>query len=416
MSFIPSIKLSEALTIAGVGLWVEQLGEGRTALVCKVPESVIKALHRGAACTFLISTIKAESLTILCLGLTVNDEPESPFKASMVNCLPEDAALLTKILESGATTLHCLNELNHPVLSAWCSMEPKCAALAAEVLKSSNHWLLTLPSSKLVRLPDLSRMFELALERFQHHIHRSHDDPISEHVKMTATIPLKLDIWKYCEIFEITPTATGGPFLIDDENEGLKLERLIHVVVDSIYPGNSYVSPDVQDGKILRELTDVLGFDLDFICAVQAKARAVLTVDSEQPSSRRTGNVEKDIKKGLKQLSGALTNIRAGLPIFPHQETTPIVIPNRDTSLAHAIVVLSDMYSFVDWKAIAVSVAEASENRVHRALFHVLDIQELANLAANCEAPETFSNRLVQRWIVVQEKGTAYIRAQAPPG
>lgn len=122
MGFIPSIKLREALTKAGVGLWVEQLGDGRIALVCKAPETAIKALYRGAACTFLLSTIQAESLTILCIGLRVNDEPESTFKASMVNCSPEDAALLTQILESRATTLHFFNELNHPILSAWCSL------------------------------------------------------------------------------------------------------------------------------------------------------------------------------------------------------------------------------------------------------------------------------------------------------
>lgn len=157
----------------------------------------------------------------------------------------------------------------------------------------------------------------------------------------------------------------------------------------------------------------MLGFDSNFICVVQAKAMAILTVDSGRPSSRRAGNVGKDIKKGLKQLAGALTNIRAGSSVFPHRENTPIAIPNRETSLAHAIVVLSEMYTFVDWKAIATAVAKASDSAVNRALFHVLDIQELTNLAANCKDSETFSNRLTQRWFFVQEKGTAYVRAKS---
>jgi hypothetical protein len=346
------------------------------------------------------------------LGLRIEDELESPLKALIANCSPEDSPLLTQILESGATTLHCLNELNQTVLSARCSLEPKAATLAADGFRSSNHWLVTQASIKLVKLSDLSRMLELALDRFQHHIHRSQGDPLGDDIKMTATIPLKLDIWEPMEIFEVTATATSGPFLIDDD-EGPKLERLIHVVVDSIYPGNSYISPDVQDGKVLRELADVLGFDSHFICVVQAKAMAVLRVDSKRPSSRRTGNVEKEIKKCLKQLAGAVTNIRDGSPAFPHRETTPIVIPNRGTSLVHAIVVLSEMYAFVNWQTIATSVAKASANKAHRALFHILDIQELANMAANCKDAATFSNRLVQRWLVVQEKGTAYIRAKA---
>ena len=413
MGFIASIKLSEALSRAGVGLWTEQLGEGRIALACKAPETAIKALDRGAECSFLIAAVQAESLTILCLGLQINDEPDNPFKILMVNASPEDAALLTQILASGATTLHCLNELNHPVLSAGCSLEPQSATMAADALRSSDHWLLTPSSSKLVKVSDLSRIFELALDHFQHHMHRSQDDPVSDEVRWTATIPLKLDIWKPIEIFEVTPTATGGPFLIGDKDEGPKLERLTHVVVDSIYPGSSYLCPDVQDGKKRRPLTDVLGFDSDFICVVEAKAMAVLTVDSGRASSRRAGNVGRDIEKGLGQLAGALTNIRAGSSVFPYQENTAIAIPNRETSLAHAIVVLSEMYTFVDWKAIAAAVAKASDSEVHRALFHVLDIQELTNLAANCKDSQTFNNRLAQRWSLIQEKGTAYIRAKS---
>jgi hypothetical protein len=43
------------------------------------------------------------------------------------------------------------------------------------------------------------------------------------------------------------------------------------------------------------------------------------------------------------------------------------------------------MYTFVDWKAVAAEVGTASENEFRRALFHVLDIQQFANLASNCK-------------------------------
>src|ERR1035441_2156356 len=96
MSFIPSIKLSEALTKAGVGVYIEQLADGRLALVCKAPETTIKALQRGAAGTLLISTIQAEPLTVLCLGIRIDDERENPFKALMCNSSPEDTELLMR--------------------------------------------------------------------------------------------------------------------------------------------------------------------------------------------------------------------------------------------------------------------------------------------------------------------------------
>jgi hypothetical protein len=154
----------------------------------------------------------------------------------------------------------------------------------------------------------------------------------------------------------------------------------------------------------------VLGFDSDFICVIQAKAMAALTVTSQR-SSTRAANVAKDIKKALGQLGGALSKIRSTSPVFD-AEGKPIAIPNRETSLAHAIVVISEMYAFVDWKAVASEVVAASESEFHRALFHVVDIRELANLAGNCRNAETFSNRMTQRWFVVKERGTAYIRAK----
>ena len=95
-------------------MWVESLAGGRNALVCKIPETAIKALYRGAKASFLLGVMQAEALRILCIGLGVQDEPDNPFSAIMTKNLPEDANLLAEILRSASITLHCVNELNHP--------------------------------------------------------------------------------------------------------------------------------------------------------------------------------------------------------------------------------------------------------------------------------------------------------------
>jgi hypothetical protein len=56
MGFIPSIELNEALTRSGVGLWVERLGDGRIDLVCKAPETAIKALRFRATAAVSANT------------------------------------------------------------------------------------------------------------------------------------------------------------------------------------------------------------------------------------------------------------------------------------------------------------------------------------------------------------------------
>ncbi len=332
----------------------------------------------------------------------------------MVNCSPEDTTLLREILESGTTTVHCFNEMNHPMLSAWCSLQTAAAASAAQALRSSRHWLLTPSSSRAIKPSEFERHLNLALDRFGHHIYRSQDDARLSHVRNSAAIPLTLDVWHPKKLFEVTPTSLAGPFYIANKDEGAKLERAIHLSIGSVFP-QSYVSPNAQDGKVFRELTDVLAFNTKSICVIEAKALAILSVGTSQRSSRRRANVEKDIRKALKQLSGALTSIRAGVPIYSQRSRIPIVVPNHDNSPAHAIVALSEMYAFVDWKAVAKVVGEASKSEAHLALFHVVDLLELANLAKNCHDAETFSNRLVQRWLHVQERGTAYVRTTHPP-
>lgn len=65
------------------------------------------------------------------------------------------------------------------------------------------------------------------------------------------------------------------------------------------------------------------------------------------------------------------------------------------------------MYSFVDWKAVAADVVEASKNETNKALFHVMDIQEFANIQQSCTSIEGFGNIMVQRWVWVKHQGTA---------
>jgi hypothetical protein len=412
MAYVPSETLNAYLIAANVGIWIERLSDARIALVCKIPETAIKATYRGASTTLLMASVRAESMTLLCLGLRIDDEPDRPFKATMINSSADDQGLLVHVLEANQTTLHCLNELNHPILSAWCGFEPATARSAATALKASRHWTLTPESSNTV-LNDLPRILSLALDRFQSHVHAPSTAALPQHVGFTAQVPMTLDIWKPSEVFDATPAHVTGPFTVDDLNEGLKLETMILAVLRSLYADRAYLSPHVQHGNNLRELADALAFDERFLCVVQAKALAVLSTDPDQSTSRRVANVTKDINKGLAQLAGAMRKIRSQSEVVT-RDGTPIIIPEREVAPGHAILVLSEMYFGVDWRHVARTIATASQRESHRALFHVLDIQELAMLSTGCEDSVAFSSRLIQRWTAVQERGTAYMRSKLP--
>jgi hypothetical protein len=411
VAFIPSKALEAVLDKARVGVWIELLHDGRIALVCKIPETIIKALHRGAGCSFLLSVVRAKRLDILCLGLRVQDEPEHPFTATHLSLSPEDLALLKEILACRGTTLHCLNELNHPVLSASCSLESAAAQSTLKWLNSTNPYLLT-PTGRIPQPSDMLGIVDLALDRFQKEVYRSESENPSTFIKMTGRIPLALEIWRPQEVFEVSPTVQGGPFRIDDEDEGKKLEMLLHLPIDTIYPSSTYRSPTVRDGSTTRELTDVLGFDAKFICLLESKALSVLTGATQRSSQRRAATVTKHVTKALKQLRGALTSIRSGAQVFD-ADSQPIAFTNQQTSPAHAIVLLSEMYFFLDWKRIAREVSDASDDDRHRALFHVFDLLELNYLVANSKDATAFNNLLIHRWLAA--RGESSLGAHTRP-
>jgi hypothetical protein len=402
MPYIPSEKMAENLQLARNGLWVEPLVDGRRALIAKIPESVIKALYRGGSASLFLGVMRGDWMRILCLGLRVNDEREHPFTVTFPNSSPENAVLLRQILRSASSTLHCLNELNHPVLSASCELRPEASKAAAEFLDSSDHWLLT-PDFGL-EMSEAFRNIELALDRFQGSIYGNRDDR-----EAVFEVPMSLDLWPTQTVIDVSPTA-WEEFRIDDANEGTKLERVALATLDSIYPGTTFRSPQITKGQNRRELADILAFNDEWLCVVQAKALSVLSVDENRSSERRKAAVTKDITKGLNQLAGALRTIRSGAPVFD-VEGNVLAIPDSQKTPAHAIVLVSEMYSFVDWRAVAGAVNEASE-KGYLALFHVFDIQELAHIVTTYKDAEGFNNCLIQRFASVKRTGTAYGRAR----
>lgn len=405
MAYIPSKALSDVLERSQSGLWIDRLHGGAVALVCKINEAVIKSLHQGAGCSLLFSVVEVESLSIMCLGLRVQDEPDKPFTLMIPNSSPDDLASVKEILGSRTTRLHCLNELNHPVLSASCSLDAVTAQGALDRLRPANLSPITAIAASAREQSDFLQILDRSLRRFQQHIYQTEDIKEGE---MTAAIPLTLEIWEPEEVFEISPTAQGGPFRIDDADEGWKLEKEVHLCMDAIYPGRSSIHrPTRNDGK---EHIDVLCFDSNSLCLIESKSLSVLKVDQMRPSWRRASNVEKDISKGIGELQGALRYIRSGGQVFD-VDSSPILINSQGDLPAHAIVLLSEMYASLDWEQIARQVISASENEHHKALFHVVDLMELNHIVSQSRDSQDFYFLLAQRWGNVKVKGTAYFRS-----
>lgn len=406
MAYIPSIALEVIIENSKCGVWLDTLHDGAVALVCKIPETAIKALHMGVECSFQLSIVNLEGLYIMCLGLRIEDEPENPFNVIAPNASPSSLASVKRILNSRTTRLHCLNELNHPVLSAWCLLDGDKAQDALNGLSDRE----VTPITDTREPSEIFQTSERALRLFQKYIYRADKPSPGE---MYASIPLTLELWATGEMFEISLTAQGGPFRIDDDDEGWKLEKEAHLCINSLYPGSSSIHrPTRNTGK---ELIDILSFVSNFICLIESKALSILKADQKRSSWRRASNVDDDISDAIGQLHGALRYIRSGRQVFD-PNGVPIVMASRRDLPTHAIILLSEMYAFLDWKLIAREVASASEDERSKALFHVIDLMELTYIAGQSKDSTTFGLLMLQRWAEVKTRGTAYCRAlRLPP-
>lgn len=409
MAFIPSQHLSSVLQRAKAGIWIERLQDDRNAFVCKIPETAIKAIFRGAPCSLRLAIVNAEGYHVLCLGFRVDDEPENPFTTIIASMSSEDLTALKQILDSTSTTLHCLNELNHPALSALCRLEIPEAHIALKYLHAAKPFQLTPSSAASLEMSDVLRIADAAMVKFQKEVYRSVDGAVDPQISMTSTIQLSLELWRPTEIFEADENALSGPFQIDDADEGPKLEKLAFAVLSSVYGARTYRSPSVRGSSVVRELTDVLAFDPSWICLVESKATSVLGADPRRSSRRRAASATKQVIKALKQLRGAIDNVRSSKELAA-ADGTEILLADRDRLPAHGIVLLSEMYAFIDWREIARQVVALSDNEGDMALFHVVDLLELSDLARQSDSAAMFNNFLVQRWLRVKMKGTAYGR------
>ncbi|MCA9890579.1 MAG: hypothetical protein KC546_19505, partial [Anaerolineae bacterium] len=209
--------------------------------------------------------------------------------------------------------------------------------------------------------------------------------------------------WEVMNLYE--PLSTD-PYYITNSDEGKSFEVAIPGVFLRHFPANVHSSPFFEKGK---ELTDVLAFDDNFICIVQAKTISALNATNE--TSRTLGRqMRKDIDAKLKQCRGTVRNIRSGRQIFTDNFCTNTLAINNQTNLMiHAIVVISEMHHSVNWRIVADKLIELSDPD-RQIYYHVCDLQEISNLSNGTRASGEFVYSLITRWNTVKENRNGFVR------
>lgn len=407
---IPSTDLLRKFHGAKVGLWPELLDDDSVALAAKVPLFAVKALYRGARCSLNLSVIKIEEFRIFYLGFCIYDDSLNPLTITQPVTTQDEQIHFKNVFRSSPVSIHFFDELYNPGLEAKCAFDSAMATTAIETV------LATSPHKMDVSHPDIERCidFESAVNKGFNILQRdlpSIQKGISSVAIINHIIPLSLTIEKLTIGYAVNTQGNSVEFTIDQKDEGGAMEESLYLVLDDLYNGWAFLRPTVQVSGKVRELTDLLCFDYETntICLVQAKTIAGMKVRIDQPTKRRSASIQKDFKQAQKQLTGAIGKIRSGNSILDDKGSV-IKIPHRDIAPIHAIALISDLHPSVDWRKIGKYLTEISESKKYRALFQVLDLQELQHMVANSTSAKDFHNFLLQRWAMMKLHGTAYLR------
>ena len=222
-----------------------------------------------------------------------------------------------------------------------------------------------------------------------------------------------------------------GEVNLTDADEGGELERLTFAAFDSLFPYGVFHRPDFDKGGTREELCDVLAVsrmreaDGEGIFVIQNKVASAFPDGLKRKTERRAKSIQKNIMHGIRQLKGAIDNLREGKTIYRTKGGTsievdppmpdlvgvvePLNLRERASQIGQGIVLISDMHEGVDWEEVFSALAKVWLSTQYYC--QVLDLMELGRLLTHSEGrPALLEWLLLRRGQVMVEKKTAFIR------
>jgi hypothetical protein len=387
------------------GVWTERSRDGRLHLAMKAQTHAIRSVHRlNAPISLRIAVIELDGVNLLIFGIRIEDEPGCPNTSFGPLRDERDRDELLELLELSEVRLHVFNELVLNLLCLDCTLPADARSTLEQV------------AACVPRLTHLRAVPRAAIDGIMDHfqaLEAGREGNPNAVVHAEETLPLAC-----VDSTELEVVYFGaGRFKLSDLDEGGELERLVYPLLEWLCPTQAYLSPQVGEGPKQRELTDLLAFTPAPECEeegyflVEAKALSVVNGKQDKPSDKRGRSVQKDVRKGVRQVLGAAKRVQAGAAIYT-PDGDPIDMGARSKAVGHGIVLLSEMHTWVDWGEVAQLIEDARK----RLLVHVLDLTELQKLVSQSEGrPAVFEHFLIERWkAVMKQRSLVRLRVLRP--
>jgi hypothetical protein len=353
MVFIPSKRLLSELQSVEAGIWlIEDDDTKKGSIVVKIRTTDLKSVYRGIPFYIMLAIVKTENQFTSFVGYLVADDPEYPSIATALldNQTFNQARSLRSILSESCTRLHFFDEQNRSLVSANCLItKPDVDAVNTSIMMAKGI-------NFAAHLDQKQR--SIAHDRLTYDLISIRDGGKAEN---TSPVFLKTKLYfDDLNIISNVASVTVENYQLDNANEGLALEESAYLALSRVFKEQTYHSPIVPEKKTSRELTDVLGFDDKYICLLESKALSLLKTELNRTSSRKASLIEHDLRKGISQAKGAIKKLKEEQGIFFVHDRM-FTVPNTETATIHGIVLISEMYPFLDWKKIAEALRRFSD-------------------------------------------------------
>jgi hypothetical protein len=395
---IPSERVRNEMASMPAGVWfVHSEGTDTHAVLLKCQGNVLKAITQGCSVEAIFGVAEIGGRKILCTAVKIHDDLSSPYIISCPQVCLEDHRALIEILRRESTPLFLFDELCRCVAWAEASLESEKVQEVEEGIGNIKDLYSGKTDSDVSRALDCLDL-SVAPERI---IPGARIVPI-------VKIVLSCGEFVHTEIHSYSIYESHA-FNLENRDEGGGLEQSVWQLLESIFPLDIYRSPQVEDGKNYRELTDILCLSEFGLFLFEAKAISVYSATSGRDTKRRVKNLQKQVRTGIRQLKGAVRMIRSGKKITTNSGAE--IKLNREI-VPHAVVPVSELLHFGNWDEIVADILNAAKDL--NMLIHVLDLRELTLLVASSREANLFDYQLMERFKNFVSFNSIHLRGEMP--
>ncbi|GAA4293716.1 hypothetical protein GCM10023142_30100 [Anaerocolumna aminovalerica] len=384
--FIPSYEDQCHMKNEHSGIFFSKIGEPEHPyMLIKLPQVVLKSVYAGCPLALAFSILEVGNRTYLACGLVVWDDTTSPLITYQLIRSENEFNSIREGMSKKLLPIHFFDELVRPIISATSTFNSR------ELYSYMNN---------IYDFIDVKNNEDL-FEKYKMQI----DARIVGRDVKSVICKLEIQFGEPNKLF----IPLVGKFSIDDKDEGGCLEDSVFHLIEAFYEvGNSVKSPRLNTEN-RRELTDILAWDENHTCFIEAKCLTILdrTIINK---AKRVKNISKHLDKALNQLEGAVKKYRSNELIFNEQLEIVNIPHKRENGMIDCIVLISEMYPFLDWESIGKELIARSKSV--GAFFHVLDLSELHQLIGMSKTTTVWNANLFKRWEKVKEAKNAFVKSK----